>query len=280
VSLEPLVPAMGGPWTQRRSQLTTIVGQELARGLSLRRGLWLLLLGFAPVFIIFMHAIHDGSHGLAEETLILGVILQLYYVRCGIFFGCLGLAMRLVRGEVAERTLHYPLLAPVRREVLMVGKFLAAALTAILVFGSAVTTAFLLMYLHFDGGTAFLRHGGGLGHLGWYLLVTVLASVGYLAVLLALSLVFRNPVVPAALFIVWEGINAFLPVSLKYFSVTFYLKPLFPVQLPLRGLDLLTVVAEPTPVWLAVAGLLAFAAAVLALACWRIRTLEISYSTD
>ena len=30
----------------------------------------------------------------------------------------------------------------------------------------------------------------------------------------------------------------------------------------------------------AVAGLIAFAAAVLAFACWRIRRLEISYSTD
>lgn len=278
--MEALAPAGGGVWTLRRRQMLALMGQEMARGLSLRRGLWLLVLAFAPTFIILMHAIHDNSHSLEDETLILGVIIQLYYVRCGIFVGCLGLAMRLIRGEMSEKTLHYPLLAPLRREVLMVGKFLAAALTAILTFGGAVLASFLLMYAHFDAGRAFLKEGGGWGHLGWYLLVTVLGCLGYLSVLLALSLTFKNPVVPAALFIVWEGINAFLPAGLKHFSVTFYLKPLFPVQLPMRGLDLLTVMAEPTPVWLAVAGLLVFTAMVLAVACWRVRTLEISYSSD
>ncbi|HEX6738669.1 MAG TPA: ABC transporter permease [Vicinamibacteria bacterium] len=280
MSAAAIVPAGGGIWEQRGRQVLAVMRQEMGRGLSLRRSLWLLALAFAPTFIILMHSIHDRNHGLDEETVILSVILQLYYVRCGIFFGCLGLAMRLVRGEMAERTLHYPLLAPVRREVLMVGKFLAAALSAMLIFGSAVLASFLLMYLHFDAGSAFLREGGGWSHLGWYLAVTALACLGYLAVLLALSMLVKNPIVPAALFVLWEGINAFVPVWLKHVSVTFYLKSLFPVQLPLRGLDLLTVVAEPLPVWMAVSGLLAFTAAVLAFACWRMRTLEISYSTD
>jgi len=63
--------------------------------------------------------------------------------------------------------------------------------------------------------------------------------------------------------------------------VTYYLKPLFPVELPIEGiLGLFTVVAEPTPPWLAVSGLLLFAALVLAFACWRIRRLEVLYSSD
>jgi ABC-type transport system involved in multi-copper enzyme maturation permease subunit len=278
--MEAVVPPSGGVWAVRRRQVLTVMRQEMARGLSLRRGLWLLVLAFAPTLVILLHAMYDTHHDLEGETVILGLILQVYYVRCGIFVGCLGLALRLVRGEMAERTLHYPLLAPVRREVLMAAKFLAAALTAILTFGTAVLASFLLMYGHFEAGSTFLREAGGWGHLGWYLLVTVLACLGYLAVLLALSLMFKNPVVPAIMFLIWEGINAFLPAGLKHFSVTFYLKPLFPVQLPLRGLDVLTVMAEPTPAWLAVTGLLAFTALVMAVACWRARHLEISYSTD
>jgi hypothetical protein len=39
-------------------------------------------------------------------------------------------------------------------------------------------------------------------------------------------------------------------------------------------------VAEPTPAWVAVTGLLAFVVLAVAFACWRIRRLEISYSTD
>ena len=79
----------------------------------------------------------------------------------------------------------------------------------------------------------------------------------------------------------WEGTNGALPVWLKRFSVTYYLKPLFRVELPIEGiLGLFTVVAEPTPPWLAVSGLLLFATLVLAFACWRVRRLELLYSTD
>ena len=46
------------------------------------------------------------------------------------------------------------------------------------------------------------------------------------------------------------------------------------------GLALFTVVVEPVPVWLVIPGLLLVAGAMLAFSCWRIRSLEISYSTD
>ncbi len=50
-------------------------------------------------------------------------MVQLYYVRLGIFFGCLGIFSRLIRGEMIERSLHYYLLSPVRREVILLSKF-------------------------------------------------------------------------------------------------------------------------------------------------------------
>jgi ABC-type transport system involved in multi-copper enzyme maturation permease subunit len=268
------------PVGSRRRQLWSVVRHELRRGLSLRRGLWLLLLAFAPAFIILMHAIGDHSHPLEEETQILAVMIQLYFVRFGIFFGCLGLAVRLVRGEVAEKTLHYPFLVPIRRETLLVGKYLAGAASAVLVFGTGVLATFTLMCGHHAEGVAFVTTGDGLRHLAAYLAVTVLACLGYLSALLVLSLLVKNPMVPAALLVVWEGINGFMPPWLQHLSVTYYLKPLFPVTLPLQGLDLLMVPAEPTPTWLAVIGLLAFSAVAVSVACWRLRRFEISYSTD
>ena len=132
-----------------------------------------------------------------------------------------------------------------------------------------------------NAGRDFVWNGPGLAHLRAYLLVTVLACLGYGAVFLALGSAFRNPIVPAMVFFLFEGINGVLPVWLKHLSVTFYVKPLCPVELPIEGISgLFTVVAEPTPPWLAVSGLLAFVLLVVALACWRIRKLEISYSTD
>jgi ABC-type transport system involved in multi-copper enzyme maturation permease subunit len=270
-----------------RRQVLAVARLELGRGFGGWRSLWLLFLAFAPTAIISVHALRlalgadDGRCRLEEETLILAAIVQVFYLRFGIFFGCLGIFVRAIRGEIAERSLHYHFLAPMRREVLVLGKFLASALTATLVFGMGVLASFALMYGHFDAGREFVTNGPGLGHLRAYLLVTALACLGYGAVFLALSLVLRNPIVPAVIVFFWEGLSGMLPVWLKRLTVTFYLKPLLPVDLPVEGFSgLFTVVAEPMPPWLAVAGLIAFAAAVLAFACWRIRRLEISYSTD
>jgi ABC-type transport system involved in multi-copper enzyme maturation permease subunit len=265
----------------RKGQLLAVMRLEMARGLSPLRTLWLLFLAFAPAIILLAHASTDRNHGLDEETMVLAAIVQVFYVRFGIFFGCLGIFLRLLRGEVAERTLHYPLLAPLRREVLVAGKFLAGALTATLVFGAAVLTCSILTFGHFDGGREFALHGPGLAQVRAYLLISTLACLGYGALFLALSLVFRNPIIPAVIAVLWEGINGILPVWLKPFSVTFYLKPLFPVEIPIEGISgLFTVAAEPTPAWLAIMGLLLFTVAVVAFACWRVRRLEISYSSD
>ena len=264
--------ALGQAWAVAR--------MELRRGLSWR-SLWVLVMAFAPVVIITAHAIGDHTHPLEDETLILNGIVQIYYVRFGIFFGCLGLFLRLVGGEVAERTLHYLFLAPLRREALLVGKFVAGVLTAVLVFGTGVTASVLLMYGHFAEGRTFLAHGPALAHLRLDLLVVLLACLGYGAVFLAFSLLFKNPAVPGVMLVFWEGVNGALPAWLKHLSVTFYLKPLFPVELPMKGiLSLFTVVAEPTPPWLAVTGLFVFTGLVVAFACWRMKRIEVSYSSD
>jgi hypothetical protein len=279
--------ALAGPlrietgWPLWRRQVWAVSRLETRRTFSIGRSLWLLWLAFAPVLIIGVHAFHDRQHYMRDETLILAVIVQVFYVRFAIFFGCLALALRLFRGEVAEKTLHYPVLAPIRRDVLVVGKFLSAALTAILLYGAGITLCFGLMYGHMPGGPEFVTRGPGLAHLGAYLLATVLACLGYLAVVLAISLVFKNPIVPAVMVVVWEGLNGILPVWLKRFSVTFYVKPIYPVELPIGGISgLFTVVAEPTPVWICVTGLLAFSGLALAFVCWRVRRLEVGYATD
>jgi len=281
VTSDAMVRRDPGVWPLRRRQAWQTIRMELGRTFTLWGSLRLLFLAFAPAFIIAAHALQDQRCDLAEETLILGGIIQLYYVRFGIFFGSLGIFVGLVRGELAERTLHYWFLAPVRRELLIVGKFLAGVLTTVTVFGAGILTSFCLMYTHFGAGQDFVLNGPGLAHLRAYLLVAVLACLGYGAVFLAMSLLFKNPIVPAVVLLFWELINGALPVWLKRFSVTYYLKPLFPVELEVQGvLGLFTVVAEPTPPWLAVSGLLLFAALVLTFACWRIRRLEVLYSSD
>jgi len=46
------------------------------------------------------------------------------------------------------------------------------------------------------------------------------------------GLLFRNPLIPAAVVFVWENLNPFLPDLLKKISIIFYLKSLCPVEVP------------------------------------------------
>nr|HLW53202.1 hypothetical protein [Candidatus Angelobacter sp.] len=272
------------PWQLWASQLVTLVRIELRKALWMRRSIWIYLVAFAPAGIIALHALNNPmgrSCTIQGDTAAMAAIFQ-FYLHGSIFFACLGLFTWLFRGEVVEKSLHYYFLAPIRRELLVLGKFLAGLLAAGLTFGVSVLLAFAIMYGHFGApGRAFVFDGPGLGHLFAYLAVTALACVGYGSVFLALSLVFRNPIIPGAAVFIWESFHAVLPPLLQKLSVMFYLKQLCPVLIPPDGiLALFTVVAEPVPAWIAVAGLVALCTAILVFACLRIRRTEISYVTD
>jgi ABC-type transport system involved in multi-copper enzyme maturation permease subunit len=267
------------------AQLRAILRIELKRMLWMRRSVWIYLIALGPELLIGIHALNSplGRYcTLGEDTNILADIFQLFYLRVGIFFGCMGLFTWLFRGDVVEKHLHYYFLAPLRREVLVLGKFLAGVIGSSIIFCGSVLLSFTFMYAHFGAaGRTFVFLGPGLSHLLAYLGVTFLACLGYGSLFLALSLVFRNPIVPGFVVLLWETINAVLPSLLQKLSVIFYLKQLCPVNVLPQGLmALFSVVAEPVSPWIAVAGLLCVCTAILFFACVRIRRTEISYLAD
>lgn len=274
------------PWQLYASQISILVRNELRRNLFTRRRIWIYLLALLPVLMIVGHAISDRNNmnpgQIEEDTQVLAGIVQLYYFRLGIFFACMAIFTWLFRGEMVERTLHYQFLVPVRREVLVVGKFLAGAVVAIALFETAVFACFFFIYSRFGpAGKAYVFDGPGLGQLESYLLVTALACLGYGAVFLALSLLFKNPIVPGAVIMGWETIAPIFPSWAQRFSVTFYLKNLCPVSMPVNGpLAIFTIVAEPVPPLIAVLGLLCLTIAILVLSCFLIHRMEITYTTE
>jgi hypothetical protein len=273
----------GYPWNLWRAQLFTILRLELKRNFFKLRGFWIYLLAFAPAVIIGAHAMTSrGRCTLEEDTTILAGIFELFYLRLGIFFGCMGIFTRLFRGEVVEKSLHYYFLAPVRRELLVLGKFLAGVIAAIFFFSSAVFLSFIFMNGHFgEAGRQYVFNGPGLGQLGSYLLVTVLACIGYGSLFLLMGLLYKNPVIPAVIILLWESINNVLPAMLKKLSIIFYLLPLCPVEVPAEGIGaLFTVPADPVPIYLAIPGLLCVSMLSLYYAARKIRSMEISYGTD
>ena len=168
----------------------------------------------------------------------------MFYLRFGIFFGCLGIFTWLFRGEIIEKSLHYYFLAPVKREVLLVGKFVGGLVTSATLFGLGVLLSFVMIYVHFgDAGQYYVFNGPGMGQLLAYLGVTALACIGYGSFFLTLSLVLKNPIIPAVLVLGWETFTPILPSLVQRFSITYYLKQLCPVAIPSDGiLALFTVV--------------------------------------
>jgi ABC-type transport system involved in multi-copper enzyme maturation permease subunit len=274
------------PWQLWWRQVLAVMRLDLARNFFSRRGIWIYSIAFAPAFIIFLHVLVNppGVNPLLyvqRETEMLAVVFQ-FFVRLSLFFGCMGIFTWLFRGEVVQKTLHYYFLVPMRREVLTVGKFLSGWITAAVMFGGSFVICFVLTYLHAGpAGVAFVLHGPGFGHLLMYLLVVTLACLGYGAMFLALSLIFRNPIVPGAILLGWETIGGILPSILQKLTVTYYLKLLVPVELPADGWwAIFTVVTEPIPPWAAVIGLVILSSLVVAYATRRVRHMSINYVGD
>jgi ABC-type transport system involved in multi-copper enzyme maturation permease subunit len=274
------------PWQLWSTQIFVLLRNELRRNLFTRRRIGIYLLAWIPVLIVLAHTLYDtegrGPAQLENDTQVLAGIVQLYYFRLGTFFACMGIFTWLFRGEMVERTLHYQFLVPVRRELLVIGKFLAAAIVVIALFETAVLACFYLIYSRFgSAGKAYVFDGPGLSQLGSYLLVTALACLGYGSVFLALSLLFKNPIVPGVLLMGWETIAPVFPAWAQRVSVTFYLKHLCPVSLPIQGpMAIFTIVAEPVAPFIAVLGLFCLAIAVLVLSCFLIHRLEITYTAE
>lgn len=269
------------------AQIVGIVRLEMSKSFAAKRAIPVYLLAMAPVVLFGAHSIAyqlgTVRCSAGEDFMIYAAVFQVFVLRLAIFFGCVAVFMNLFRGEVLEKSLHYYFLAPVRREVLVAGKYAAGLLNASVLFGLGTVFSYLVMAAHVARvrqQPLFAEPAGA--HLAAYLGVTLLACAGYGAVFLIMGLVFRNPIAPAVVVLLWESITIFLPAMLKKISVIFYLESLCPLRLPSRGgaSAVFAITAEPVPAYLAIPGLLCLTVVALALAGLLIRRMEINYGAE
>ncbi|HVN20944.1 MAG TPA: hypothetical protein VMU05_19315 [Dongiaceae bacterium] len=235
-----------------------------------------------------VQSIHiQEANNLGETAVMFAGVFQFFFLRLAIFFGCLGIFMNLFRGEVLDKSLHFYFLAPIRREVLMAGKFLAGLLATCTIFVTSEILQTVAFLWHFNphARDLYLYQHHGLEHAAIYVGVTVLACIGYGAFFLVAGMLFRNPIIPAAAILIWEGINPFLPAILKQFSVIYYLKSLCPVEIPVSpgtpGLFALLISnADPIAAPLAITGILAVAMVALFVSSVQVRRMEINYTSE
>jgi hypothetical protein len=227
------------------------------------------------------------GYNLPEDAVVFAGVFQFFYVRLAIFFGCLGIFMNLFRGEILDKSLHFYFLAPVRRDVLMVGKFLAGLLATCVIFMTSELVQLAVFTGQFSPNVRdlYLYQNHGLAHGAAYLGVTALACLGYGAFFLAAGMLFKNPILPAAAILVWETANPFLPALLKKFSVIYYLKSLCPVDIPSPPgmpavLSLLVSNPDPVSMPVAILGIVVVSLLVLYVSGFQVRRMEINYTSE
>jgi ABC-type transport system involved in multi-copper enzyme maturation permease subunit len=270
-------------WSLWARQTLAVLRLELGRNFLGRRALLLYILAGLPLTVLAAVAVFlpraPESEDFAELSIAYSVIYGALILRTLLFFGCAWVFMNLFRGEIVDRSLHYYFLAPVRREVLVVGKYLSGLVATVTLFGISTLGSLALLYfgLYPAWSVEYFFNGPGFGQALTYTSITALACVGYGAVFLIVGLFFRNPIIPALLIYGWEWINFLLPPLLKKVSVIHYLQSLAPVPPPQGPF---AVLAEPTPAWISVPSLLIFTALTLVLAGLHIRRQEISYAGE
>ncbi|MBI4748526.1 MAG: ABC-2 transporter permease [Acidobacteria bacterium] len=264
-------------------QILAIFRLETQKFLWGRRALLMYALAVLPVFIlVLMVSFPFTSARLTNSVIATEVFAWMFetlILRIMVFFGCAWIFMNLFRGDVVDRCLHYYFLCPVRREILVVGKYISGVVAAIGLFGTSTAVSLFLLYVPrgFTQGMDYLLNGPGFKQVVLYLGIVVFACVGYGAVFLLVGLIFRNPIFPAIAFLGWEMIGFLLPPILKKLSVLHYLKSLTPVPLSEGPF---AIVAEPTPAWISIPGLLIMTALTLALASVLLRRMEIRYGGE
>jgi ABC-type transport system involved in cytochrome c biogenesis permease component len=263
----------------RLRQLRAVFLLELRRLLRGRDGAGLILIAAVPfvltAVVVFVRGEPIAVGRLEKEF---AALFQNLILQVTLFFGCLFAFGNLVRGEQMAKTLHHLLLAPVRREGIVLGKYLAALAVTSGLFGGFAALSYLVLLLG-QGRSAAVSHlaSGGAARLLAYVLVTTLACAGYGAVFLVLGQLAKSPILPALVFWGWEHLNFLLPEVLKRLGLVHYLLSLTPVTVP-EGF--LAVIGEPVPVWAAIPAPLLLAGALLAFAAWKARRTELDYGVE
>ncbi|PCJ20253.1 MAG: hypothetical protein COA96_15940 [SAR86 cluster bacterium] len=266
-------------------QLLAIFRIEFGKALISRRAFACYALAALPVLIFAIAAFELDEQGeppfesIERARQIYGYIFSSLILGAVIFLGSASIFTTLFRGEILDRSIHYYLLTPVRREILVTAKFLAGLASAFVLFGLCTLICFLLLYLPFgmEQLISDITSGIAIQQLGLYLGITLLACMGYGSVFMATGLLFRNPLIPIMVVASWELIHFILPPALKVFSIIFYLKGLLPIPLDEGPL---AVIVSPPPVWVSIVGMFGLSIVTVLGTIFLLKRLEVKYTDE
>src|SRR5712691_3706975 len=137
-------------WSLWLRQVAAIMRLEVEKNFFGKRAVLVYLLAFMPIGLLLLIAIMPpGTRewlDFARYPLLFSIIYNALILRTVVFFGCSWIFMNLFRGDIVDRSLHYYFLAPVRREVLVCGKYLSGLMSSILLFGASTAGSLFFFY--------------------------------------------------------------------------------------------------------------------------------------
>jgi len=269
---------MNRNWSLWTRQALTVMKMELKRDVLGKRWVGVYLFAFAPVALLALALVRRGPMpSIGNMAEIYAVFYQTFVLRLSLFLSCAMVFSQLYRGEVLEKTLHFYLLAPVRREVLMFGKYFAGVVAMSLIFGTSTILTNVLMYMHNFAWAQFFLEGEGIPYLARYFVVTIMACAAYGGVFMLSGTLFKNPAGPAILIGAWEAFYFIFPASVQKFTIMHYLQSMLPVVID-RGP--FAVVVDPTPAILGIPVLVVVTAVFVWIAGQVVRLAQVTYSAD
>src|SRR5258706_6280768 len=151
IEIAPVKSKQPLPWSLWFRQIRAIFGLEIEKDFLGRRSILLCLVALLPVVLLVLLA-HFTPPGrewqdFTQYNMIFAVFYGGFILRTVVFFGCAWIFMNLFRGDIIDRSLHFYFLSPVRREVLVVGKYFSGLVTAIVLFTAATVICMLLSYI-------------------------------------------------------------------------------------------------------------------------------------
>ncbi|GJM12543.1 MAG: hypothetical protein DHS20C12_09460 [Pseudohongiella sp.] len=238
-----------------------------------------------PLILLLVAAFDENRDGsptldnIENARRVFGYIFSALIMGTVLFLGNAAIFTALFRGEMLDRSIHYYILAPVRRELLVIAKYLAGLACAFIMFGLCTVLSFLLLYAPYglEQFITDISNGIVFQQLGLYLGIVLLGSMGYGAVFMASGLLFRNPLIPIVVVAGWEMLHFLLPPALKVFSIIYYIKGLLPIPMDEGPL---AVIVAPPPVWVSIVGMFGLSALTVAISVLLLKRLEVRYTDE
>ena len=141
-------------FSMRLRQLNAVFHNELKKTLMSKRAFIACALALIPLVMMLIMALSADEWGKSNISLdkarrIYGFIFSGLTLGAVVFLGSAAIFTALFRGEILGCSMHYYLLSPVRRELIVLGKYLAGLVTAWILFGGATLISYLMIYISF-----------------------------------------------------------------------------------------------------------------------------------